>query len=289
MIVLFLKLLQFIYGLIFRLPAPAAIYLMHLAGEITFQIARLTPVKKATTANFQKIFPQANAGQLADRLLQNTAYSIFELLCLPFFQSEHFALTCKVVGQENLDLALAPGKGGLLLTMHTGNYELTPAILSHFGYKITSIVKAPPGPLFELINRCRTSQGSKQINVLDSNMYRDSMKLLSDNELIGLLLDTGALESRNEQIEFLERKVLVATGWLALAQRSEASAFLAICQRQAGKLVFTFEPPFTIGRNDKAAVLARIKDYFERIIQAHPEQWAMFLNEDEVKRMVEGK
>lgn len=60
--IILLKVLQFIFYLVFRLPPVAAIQLMHFAGEITFRIARLTPVKKMTVENMGIIFPGKMSG-----------------------------------------------------------------------------------------------------------------------------------------------------------------------------------------------------------------------------------
>jgi len=218
-----LKLLRLKLRLIFLLPAPMAIYLMRFAAEAVYQVVRLTPIKKTVARNFEMFFPGTSGRPKADFLLRNISYSIFELLCLPYFREEHFNRVIKVEGLENIDLALAKRNGGLFLTMHTGNYEIVPAFLSSRGYRVTSIVKAPDDPLFKIINQARTAHGTKLINVLDSNMYLESIKSLSDNQIIGLLLDTGANEGRHEEIRFLGRDLPVATGWLTLARAPRLS------------------------------------------------------------------
>ncbi|HVN67341.1 MAG TPA: hypothetical protein VMT55_03140, partial [Candidatus Sulfotelmatobacter sp.] len=147
---------------LFWLPAPAAVYLMELAGEATYRIARLTPVKKMTVRNFQTVLPEADANLLADKALRNAGHTIFEIICAPYFNNSHLDRLTKVAGLENLDLALAEKKGAVCLSMHSGNYELTSAVLASRGYQMTAVMKSPPGDkLYAFLDRSRLYKGAK--------------------------------------------------------------------------------------------------------------------------------
>lgn len=278
--------LQNIYRLIFLLPAGAALLMMRAGSELAYQIAKLTSVPKMITRNIKLVFPTKEASEPANRLLHNTALSIFELLCLPFFRKEHFARLAKINGEENLQSALAAGKGVLILLMHTGNYELLPPLLASRGHKLNSILKATNDPIFKLLAKSRAQGGIRLINVLEKNMYKESLAVLERNEIVGLLVDTGAMESKHEQFTFLGRKVPVATGWLTLAQRSGANILLAFSARKQGKLVYTFAPPFMVTSSNREEVKRQVAAFFEERIKAEPEQWAIFLNSYEVERML---
>lgn len=281
--------LQFFFGLVFRFTPPrAAVGLMRLAGNITFQIARLTPVKRTVSDNYRAFFPEADAAALADGLLYDISQSIFEVLCFPFFKDSHFSLVCRLEGKENLDQAFASGTGVLLLTMHTGNYELMLVLIPHLGYPVNPVMKAPVGdPLFDLINRSRAATGSKLINVESSNMYRESLARLADHEIVGIMLDTGARESRHETVVFLGKKMPAATGWLTLAQRSAAALCLVTCRRENDKLVVGIEPPFQITAANREEKQEEVRRHFDNFVRAHPDQWALFLNKDEIGRILD--
>jgi len=284
--IIFIRFLQWIFGFIFRLPPSAAIYLMQFAGEATYQIARLTKIKKTAARDLKLLFPKANTDLLADKLLKNISYSIFEILCTPFFEQTHLEKICGIKGLENLDLALSKRKGALILSMHTGNYELIPVALTGLGYRVNTVLRATPDPIFNLLNRSRSYKGIKLINILEANMYRESLKALGENEVICLAVDTGALEGRHEIFTFLEKKVPVATGWLTLAQRSEAPVVPAFSKREGKKAVITLGEPLTVYREDREKVMSKVGLFFENFIKNHPEQWAIFLNEYETKRMI---
>jgi len=289
MIVALIKLLQWILGAAFRLPSAAAVYLMRFFAEATYRAARLTGIKKTAKRNFKLLLPDSDTDSLSDKLLRNTSYSIFEFLCIPLFRESHLERISRLSGTENIDLALSKRKGVILLTMHTGNYELVPTLLAFRGYHLSSIIKATDDPLFKLINRIRSHKGVRQINVAEENMYREALGALSRNRLIGILIDTGALEGRHELISFLGKKLPVATGWITLAQRSGAPVIPCFSKREGKTLIVTFGEPMNIYRDNKREVMETIRKYYDNFIRNNPEQWAIFLNEYETKRMVEGK
>ena len=96
-----IRILQIKFYWIFRLPAAAAIYLMHFAAELVFQIARLTPLKRTVAQNLTLLFPNIDAEACSDKLLRNVAYSVLEIICTPFFKEKHIGKICKIVGEEN--------------------------------------------------------------------------------------------------------------------------------------------------------------------------------------------
>lgn len=281
-----LKFLRFFYGLIFLLPAPTALFMLRIGGKIVFHISRLTPIKKITANNYLSLFPDKDSSQLADNLLNNISHSIFEMLCTPFFNQSHLKELFIVDGLENIEASLVKRKGVLLLTMHTGNYELLPIFLVSKHYKTNSILKAPPGPIFKFLNQSRRYKGINLINVLETNMYRAALKALSKNQLVAMLIDTGALEGKHEFIDFLGKKVPVATGWITLAERSGASVIPTTSKREGDKIHLTFHPPLSIYRDNWETAKEKVKLIFEAFIKAHPDQWALFLNSHEIQRMI---
>lgn len=294
MIVL-LRFLQFIFRIIFLAPPRIALFCMRLAGWKTQIIAKMTPFRKSITENIKMVFPQANAKQIADKLIENTAYAIFELLCLPFFRKEHFEKVISWQGEAYLDKALEEKKGAIILTMHAGNYELIAPALANRGYKINAVLRAPEDPLFELVNYCRSSGGVKLINVLQEDMYKETLKALSNNELVILLADTGALESRHEFVNFLGHRVPAATGWLTLAQRGEAAVIPVLAKKEpnncwegAKNTIIMFQP-FKVTKDNRESAMEEAGKTFEAFIEHYPEQWIMFLNTHETRRMMNAK
>jgi lauroyl/myristoyl acyltransferase len=282
---IFLLALQLLFRLVFWLPVDAALAVMYATAWLISAIAVRTPVKRMVKKNIETVLKRADAEQLAGKLLGNFSRSILELLCLPFFNHHHFQRVVRFEGLENLPR----GQGAIMLTMHVGNYELSHAALSDLGFKAAIVLRAEKDPLFELVNRSRGAHGAQLINVLEDDMYQESLKALNQHKLVYILGDTGALESRHEMLDFLGHKVPVATGWLTLAQRTGCPVLPILTHRAKGVNVFTIFPPAVVTRDNRDEVLRNFVRVSEEFIRQHPEEWGMFLNEYETNRMVKGR
>ena len=142
--------LRFIFRIIFFLPAGIALSLMYFAGWLTYQIASRTKLKSMTGENIKLLLPERRIEQIADRLIKNVSYSIFELMCLPYFGKKHFKAVFEYEGLSNIDRALKENKGAILLTLHAGNYEVVPAAAAELGYKVNTVLRATHDPIFKI-------------------------------------------------------------------------------------------------------------------------------------------
>lgn len=283
-----IKLLQFIFRLIFLLPSKIALAIMYACAWLLQAIIKLTPIKRMIKENVKKVFPDSQAKKIANRLIRNSAYAVFEIMCLPFLKHKHLESVVKVNGLNNIKEALAKGKGTILLTMHTGNYELCVLPLTKLGYKINGVVRSTKDPIFKIIDQSRKATGIRLINVLEKDMYQATLKLLEKNEFVILLADTGALESRHETRKFLGHNVPVATGWLTLAQRAGCTILPCLAKKDGPNNELTICPPLVIKKETRQESEDQIMKVFEDFIKANPEQWAMFWNTYETNRMVNG-
>ena len=282
------RFLQIFFKIVFHAPPAIALSIMYFAGWLTYSIARKTSLKRTIADNVKLIMPKKNAEQIADQLLKNVSYAIFELLCLPYFNNKHFKTIFRFEGLDNLNNALTEKKGAILLTLHAGNYETIPSALANLGYKIASILRATNDPIFKILNECRSQKGVRIINVSEQNMYTEAIEVLNDNGVIGTLADTGALEGRHVFMKFLGRDVPAATGWLTLAQRSGAMVVPTLTRKQGRKNIIILHEPFTVTKDNREEVMQKVKNILEGFVRDNPDQWGIFLNSYETQRMVKG-
>ncbi len=283
--IIFVKFLQLIFRIIFLLPKNAGIAVMHLAANTVFQIARRTKIKKQVAKNIQLVLPQSNLIELADKSLKNLSLSIFNIICTPFFSEQHFHDLVKWHGLKKIEKALLDKKGLILITMHFGNYEIISS-LPHFGFNITNIFNPSDNPVLQIVNQSRLASGGKLISAEEANMYRESLKALERNEIIGILADTGALESRHSRVKFLGNEVPVATGWLTLAQRAKCPVIPIISIRQGYENHLYLEDPFYVTKDNRDQVIQNALNIFENYVRKHPDHWLIFLNSYETERMM---
>jgi len=287
--IVIIYIIQFIFRIIFLIPGEFPLFCMRGAAWLTRSIIAKTWIRKMIINNVKLVLPEADAKKIADFELYNASLTIFETICLPLFKPYHFDLVFTLVNQEYIEQALAKGKGVILLSMHTGNYECGAMATAQKGYKLNTVMKSPDDPLFQFLNKVRAGGGINIINVLEQDMYKESLKVLAQNELIGVMADTGALESRHLTHLFLSHSVPIATGWITLAQRSKAPVIPVIMERQGNKNLVRFQDALEINLENKDQMVEKIIRLYENFIKQAPGQWCMFLNDYETKRMVQGK
>lgn len=251
-------------------------------GNLLVAFLRLSKLRKEIASNIEKVFPQKytikERKKLAEKLLKNLSYSIIEIICHPFFTPE-----IEFQGVENLK------QPGILISLHTGNSESIQMGLRKFGYAANMIVRDPLGnKIFEFLRGCRSSQGTRLINIESENMYAEAIAALKRNEIVGLAVDTGALEGKHIYLEMLGHRVPVALGWKVLAQRSEAPVIPVFTKREGRKNIVIFNKPFYIPKDEEKvkAIFQEIATLFESYIKEDPSNWALFLSSYEVKRML---
>ena len=287
--IILLKFLQFCFRIIFLAPASPALFIMRTCAWLIQSIARRTKIRKTVIEDIKMVLPKNHAEQTADNLIKNTGLSLFEILCIPFFKQKHYQSVFEWKGIEHLNQALALKKGVIILTMHAGNYEATIPALSNQGFPMNVILRATDDPAFEIVNRSRSAKGAKLINILQEDTYKEALKALSNNELVYLLADTGALESRHEFRKFLGREVPVATGWLTLAQRADCAVIPTLVKREGNKNIISLYEPIKVTKENREEALQKAGKVFEDFIKENPDHWAIFLNPYETKRMANGK
>jgi KDO2-lipid IV(A) lauroyltransferase len=288
--ILLVKALQALLRPFFWGPAGLGFWAISVTAWKICLIAALFGIRRMVRDNLRLVFPASkDIDHLAKNLISNIAQSLVEILCAPFFSREQWQRRFVWDGLEHLDAAVKSGKGVMLLNIHAGNYELMGMALFRRGYPLVGVVRSTDDPLFKLLDEIRLSAGGELVNVKDDDMYREALKILAERKIIFTMVDTGALESRNTKLKILGQEVAVATGWLTLAQRAGCAVLPATTHRQDGKLVATFGQPFFVTKDNRDAVIIQTADFYDRFLTAHPEEWAIFLNSYETKRMVTGK
>lgn len=283
------KMLQFLLHPFFWGPVGLGFWAISIAAWKISIIARLFGVRRIVKKNLQLVFPgRKDIDQLSGKLIGNLSQSLVEVLCAPFFQKAHWQERFIWRGLENVDAAYQKGRGIMYLNLHEGNYELMGMALFRKGYPMTAVVRTTNDPLLKLLDEIRLSAGGQLINVQEENMFRELLKPLAENKMALIMIDTGALESRNQTISLLGHRVPAATGWLTLAQRTGCAVLPAFSYREKDKIVATIGEPFFVTRENRDAAIKQTAEFYDKFLTAHPEEWAIFLNSYETRRMVNG-
>lgn len=182
-------------------------------------------------------------------------------------------------GQEHLRDALDEGKGVLFLTAHLGNWEMM-ALASSIQFDLPLYVLVRPldfKPLDRVLSEIRSRTGNR---VLDKDKSAGIIsQLLSDNEVIGILLDQNASWYEGVYVPFFNRVACTNKGLAMFAIRYGATVIPAFNFRQAdGRYRVIIEPAVELIRSGNISddIIANTA-LFNRIIEKHirmaPDNW----------------
>lgn len=182
----------------------------------------------------------------------------------------------EVVGYENLEAALALGKGVLMVTGHFGNWERSSAWLSLKGHKVSVVIRdADQQGVNQVVNELRTGPGTHVIP--RGNSARTILKCLARNELIGILPDQNA---EDIFLPFFGKPAGTNLGVGVIQERTGSPVIPVTCVDLGdGKYRLTFYPQLLPepGYETKGEGLLRaINHWLEGVIREHPEQWLWF-------------
>ena len=206
---------------------------------------------------------------------RNAQDCIFQWLD-PRYVIEHVTVT----GIENLEAALARGKGVIALGAHLGNYVLVGARLGIEGYPFHTLFRVPSDKRVE--EMIYHIVGSFHQNIIPSHPRRVAvtriLSALKENEIVFMLADN--LKKGRIPTSLFGQTVLSPRGPVSLALRSGAAVLPVYLIRnyQGGlDLVIAQEIPMIRNGNLAADIILntdRTMIYLEDLIRSYPDQWS---------------
>jgi KDO2-lipid IV(A) lauroyltransferase len=183
-------------------------------------------------------------------------------------------------GFENLDAALAKGKGVIFITAHFGNLDIVGQSFALRGYHVTTPAEhVKPEILFQEIVKVRGAKGMKIIAV--DGPLLSLVRALKKNELIGLAADLDVTKS-GIVVNFFDAPAQLPDGYAQLALKTGAPILPAFGLRKSDNTFEAYAEPAielkTTGnfQADVRAGVEQIVRVMEKWIGAHPDQWVMF-------------
>jgi KDO2-lipid IV(A) lauroyltransferase len=217
---------------------------------------------------------------VARRSLRHFFRCCVELLIAIDASDDEFRERIALVGRENLEAALAKGKGVLVLSAHLGNFFLVGSRLAVEGYAPFVLVNQPrDGRFAELMDKYRLKV---RLHTIHARPRREALRelngVLRQNQLAVIIAD----EFRNGngvEAPFFGGTVISRRGPATLALRTGAAVVPAYLIRQADDyLKLVIEPELALERSGKGSAdvtvnTARMTAWLERTVRAYPDQW----------------
>ncbi len=237
--------------------------------------------KKLLLDNLRHAFPEKTEEEIiiiAKASFQNLIMAYFEILYLDKLTTEQIQQYISFPEKEKMKSYLESGKGLIVLTGHYGSWELCALAVSvHVPAKYTIIVQKQRNPFVDdFITSMRSRFGSKLI--LMERALRDSLRALSQNEIVALIADQSGPES-GIYANFFGRPASTHQGPAVFQLRSGAPMVMVMLVREGlTKFKIEFEEIDTTnlsGTTEEKIIelTQRHVSVLEKYIRLHPEQW----------------
>lgn len=226
--------------------------------------------------NTEALFSTNGAGR-PWQAFQNHALNVLELLRTVRQSNDEILSRITLHGSEHIDTALSHGRGVILTTFHSGNWELGGLALSLAGYPITTVAG-------EQLRR-GWSDSVKQLKerfgihmVSPSESARMLSRDLRANRVIVLHLD-GDVFTGGATLPFLGRQIAVPKGPARLSRMMGSPIGFAYSRRRRDRRLDVFiEPAMSpVSSADEELDVTRILvKRVEKCIVEAPDQWCIF-------------
>jgi lauroyl/myristoyl acyltransferase len=184
-------------------------------------------------------------------------------------------LDCDRDAISELDAALAPGRGAVVVSAHLGPFELVPAAVAELGHRPAVVVRESYDPRLDaLVDAHRTGRG---VNVIHRGRHGAgvrALRALRRGQPLGLLPD---LPTRVERVSvtLLGRPAELAVGPARLARLAGVPLLVATAARPPGSRRHRLRVRriSLLDTDDDARLTQRIADELSQAIHEAPHQW----------------
>ena len=239
--------------------------------------------RKVAIQNLHTAFGQEKSASeiqgIAKRTFQNLGMMTFEFFRIPKMDMKAFKRKVKIEGLAEALPLLEKKKGALLLISHFGNWELMGLMSKVIGSPIMVIAKPMKRNEWvdQFITKIRNASGLEVISTI--NASRKVTKALSQNRVVGTLIDQRAKRSEGIWVDFFGKKAPTTPGLAVLAMKTRAPVLPVFMVRDGfhkHRLIIK-EPLALIHTGDiKKDVEANTQLFnhtLESMIRQYPDQW----------------
>lgn len=201
---------------------------------------------------------------------------LLEVLRFPKMRG-HMDEYVEIEGAEILREGLALGRGAVIATSHSGNWELMGGALSEAGFPIVGVAMRQKEKGFDkFINEYRRLVG---MHITYKDDVREMFRMMKDGWAIGLLMDQDVGRRDGIVFDWFGQPTNFAHGSATLARFGGAPIFPGYITRLAdGRHKIMIYPPIFVEKtHDKKEDVRRAMIELSRVLEQHirdyPEEW----------------
>jgi KDO2-lipid IV(A) lauroyltransferase len=178
---------------------------------------------------------------------------------------------------ERLDALTRGGRGVVVATAHTGNWDLTACAVARERPVVVVTKRLSIGVLDRLWHWLRARRGVRL--VVEGQVVRGALRALERGALVAMMIDQVPMRRRGVAwAPFLGARAPVDLGPALVAARAGvplvvAFPFCDAAGRHRVHVADVLEPPRRAGRAWAEAAMTRATAQLDAFVRAHPEQW----------------
>ena len=201
---------------------------------------------------------------------------LFEVLRFPLIK-KRIADYVQIEGLEKLHQSMADGKGAVITTAHSGNWELMGGAFAMAGIPLVGVaMKQKSSGADRFINEYRTLIG---LHVTYKTGVREMFDMLKKGWAIGLIMDQDTNRHDGIILDFFGQPTNCTPGAASMARFQGVPLFTSFMHREAdGHHTLIVDGPFYVEKTrDKREDVRRTTQLLTYAIEAHvrkyPEEW----------------
>jgi KDO2-lipid IV(A) lauroyltransferase len=259
------------------LPLTARLFIGNALGEFCWLFV---PAKRKRMAveNVRRSLQlnEQEAARIAKQSATRFGRMFIEVLSFPLLNKTNIEKKVTISGLEHLLEALSDGKGVVLASAHSGNWELLGNALALHDLPIVSVAQKQTNEAMDkFINEYRTMFG---MHITYKTGVREMVRLLSEGKMIGLLMDQDA-GGAGVFVDFFGQPASTPTGAAALARLKDTPIIpVFITETGKGKHTVIFHKMLKVEKTSErdvdvlvtTQVLTKI---VEQHIRKYPHEW----------------
>ncbi len=276
-------------GLFTSTALPERVFTSFCTGLSRFCFLFFRRYRKRIAGNLRMAFgPAGDRKQLSGirkAVATNIGLNVAETICSATGNKDRVLSRITLHGAENIDRALAGGRGVIAVSAHMGNFMLMSAKMIQLGYSFTMLVKESRHTfLADAIRVVQQKQGGSFIYLKPwRQALQQILGCLKRNEIVCLLADENKRRS-GTVVDFFNHPAPTAIGPAVLSLRSGAALLPVFIVRDGNGMQHIYaephlEPDLDGTRDQKThAITDAYTRVIEKYVRDYPEQWFWFNN-----------
>ncbi len=218
------------------------------------------------------------------RVFGNSILNYVDFFRLPALTAAELADYWEVVGLDQVDAALAKGRGCIVISGHMGNFDYALRQYINLGYTLTVTQEhLRPERLHQFVMQVRSVPGINWAPVDSPSGLRQLFGALRRNEIVIMPADRD-IQGHGESVSLFGAPARLPLGGVQLAQRTGATLLGVFAHRRGlahgyGEVIAlpALTPEEEASESDPLRrELRRVAKLLELQIERDPEQWVVF-------------